>query len=210
MIGITVSSHETSYIYIFDSHLLSITISPIWLWVFPSGKAQVYLRNVSTRENRALNNYIFWCVKVCCPNTIIFTILIQIPIPKCRLENILSPKFWLKSSNRSFLWYLGEWSKNCSNSSQILSLDHHSLPHLLHAHSKLLYYTSDLTELSILLTNSTLLTADTIQRCKKKFPNWQFSFAFPKKQIESPALSAPTLSHLTPRIPTESNLYLAS
>jgi len=47
-------------------------------------------------------------------------------------------------------------------------LNHHVSPHLVHSHSKQLYYASDLSEpiYDILpLTNSTLLTADTILWC---------------------------------------------
>jgi len=51
-------------------------------------------------------------------------------------------------------------------------LNHHFSPHLVHAHLEQRYYTNNLSELyttydTLSLTNSTLLTADTILWCTK-------------------------------------------
>ena len=61
------------------------------------------------------------------------------------------------------------------------------------------------------LTNTTLLTADTILCCtKNRLPNWWFSLPFPLKKLKSPVLTVPPLSHLTSCTSTKSNLYLAN
>jgi hypothetical protein len=61
------------------------------------------------------------------------------------------------------------------------------------------------------LINSTLLTADMSlfmdKKKKEPVPNSWFSYPCPLKNVCLPASSLPSLSHLTPCIPTKSNLY---
>jgi len=64
---------------------------------------------------------------------------------------------------------------------------------------------------TLLLTNSTLFTADTILWCTKNtVPNLWFYFLFRRKNYNPPALTVPPLSHLTSCTSTKSNLYLAN
>ena len=51
----------------------------------------------------------------------------------CLFHNILSPHFALKSPNRIFMLYLGEWSKTCTNSPYKLSFESSLSPDLVHA-----------------------------------------------------------------------------
>jgi hypothetical protein len=60
----------------------------------------------------------------------------------------------------------------------------------------------------LMLTNCTLLTADTILRCTKNpVPNWFFSFLFHRKNYNSCSYSA-LFTHLNSCTHTKSNLYL--
>ena len=72
-----------------------------------------------------------------------------------------------------------------------------------HRPLRTIYYT-------LLLTNYTLLTSDTVPWCTKiLFPTNDFRFLFHRKNYISP-LTVPPFSHLTFCTATKSNLYLAN
>ena len=65
--------------------------------------------------------------------------------PSCHFENILSAQFYIKASSQNF--YVENDQKCALISYKQCLLNHHFSPHLVHAHSKQLYYTRDLAEL---------------------------------------------------------------
>jgi hypothetical protein len=49
--------------------------------------------------------------------SIIITYFVQTLIPNCWFENVFLPNLALKSPNKIFIWYFGNVSNTCSNSS---------------------------------------------------------------------------------------------
>jgi len=144
---IVISSHERSYIKYtqMPSHIYQYVIN--CLWVLPSGEVQVYLwmfrcGNIVLLRTRFVYVANFTILK---PLSVLSWCKLSFSI--VGLKIFFLPSFALKSPNRIFIWCLGIWWQTCSNSSQNCLLSHHFSPHLVHVHSKLWYYTSDLSDL---------------------------------------------------------------
>ena len=95
----------------------------IWLWVFPSWEAQVYL-------------WMLWCVNILLltcrffdvANLTVLTPLCLLAwcgpsIPAIGLKISSLSNYALKFPNRIFMWYLGKWLKTCPNYSYKLCFE---------------------------------------------------------------------------------------
>ena len=93
------------------------------------------------------------------------------------------PTFALKSPNGNFTRYLGKWQKPAVISHKYCLLNHHFLlTWCMHIQNNDITSSNSQNYIydNLLLTNSTLLTADIILLCTKNpVPNWWFSFPFP-------------------------------
>jgi predicted benzoate:H+ symporter BenE len=87
----------------------------IWLCVFPVGEVQVYLWVFRCRNIVLVTPRFFVVANL--------TILIPLSLlswssqsfPIVCLKILSLPTFALKSPKRIFMWYLGKWSKTCTN-----------------------------------------------------------------------------------------------
>ena len=97
--------------------LLSMNIWSIWLWVFRSGEVQLYLRmsvygDIGLLRSRSFDVSEF---TILTPLSLLTWCRLSFPIVGWKINSL--PNFALKSRNTMFIWYLGIWSKTCSNSS---------------------------------------------------------------------------------------------
>ena len=153
----------------------------------PIGRGPAVLMNVAVWEHRAFNKYIFVVAKftILTPLSLLSWCIHSFPVVGLKISSL--PNFALRSPKRLFVWYLGKWSKTCSNSSEELSFVS-SLFSSLDARTfrTIILHQWPLSTIydTLSLTNSTPLTADTILCCTKVvFPIDDFRFLFHRNII---------------------------
>ena len=87
-----------------EFRLLSINMWSIWLWVFPSGEVQVYLRMFRWGNIVLFTTRFFDVAKVTILTPLSILCWCKLSFPIVGLKIFSLPTFTLKSPNRIFVW----------------------------------------------------------------------------------------------------------
>jgi len=131
-----------------------------------------------------LTTRFFDVAKFTIPKRLSLLSLCRLSFPTVCLKIFSLCTFALKSPNRIFVWYLEIDQKPALKPHTNCLFNHLFSPHLVHAHSEHDIHERPIRIIrdTLLLTNSTLLTADTVQWCIKiLLPIADFRFLLHKK-----------------------------